>query len=180
MKRALLAAALGGLMLAGVAGAQTFPVVPGSLEIQGGIGMVLMPEEEKGFVSAQPELRVGYFFAEGVMLQAMGDTRVWPLGTVGSSSYGVTGNILWFPNFADRSLYFLGGAGGTLQDPPGEEGSSFDTLLRGGLGMKASLAGIGAGWLAASHFTMEYRTDIVMKDETNIVSGIALGLSWFR
>jgi hypothetical protein len=171
------------LPLAGTAAAQSLPLVKGAVEIQAGIGATLMPEDEEGFVSVQPELRVGWFLGDGLMIQAMGDSRVWPLGTVGSSSYGVTGNLLWFPNLGpgNRNFYLLGGAGGTLQDPPGPaEGSSFDTLLRAGIGAKAPMAGVGVGWLDVSYFTMEFRTDLVIQDETNFVSGISMGLSWFR
>jgi hypothetical protein len=183
MKRIVLCLALPVVGLAGVARAQSFPVVAGTLEFQGGMAAVSLPEQNFGSVSAQPELRIGYFFSEGMMAQLVADTRVWPLGTAAPSFWGVSGNVLWFPNLGPRSrnLYLLAGGGGALVDPPAAaEGSSFDPLLRGGLGIKVSLVEVGLTFLQQLHLTVEFREEMVVGDETDLLSGVAVGLSSFR
>ena len=185
MNRTALCLALATAVLAGAGtvGAQTFPVVAGTLEIQGGMAAVTLPEQYFGSISAQPELRFGYFIAEGLMIQAVGDMRVWPLGTAAPSFYGVTGNLLWFPNLGprSRSLYLLGGAGGLLLDPPNPaEGRTFDGVIRGGVGVKISLAELGARFLHPFHFTVEFREELSIADETDMLSGVSFGLSSFR
>jgi hypothetical protein len=178
-----LAVVAAGLSGAGVVQAQTFPVVAGTLEFQGGMAAVALPEENVGSISAQPELRIGYFFMEGVEAQVVGDGRVWPLGNTAPSFYGVTGNVLWFPNLGPRSrnLYFLGGGGGVLVDPPSPTvDSSIDPLLRAGMGIKISLAEIGWTFLHPFHLTVEFREEVLFGDETDFLSGVSFGLSSFR
>jgi hypothetical protein len=185
MKRAFpsLALAVLGALGPAVAFAQTFPVVPGTLEIGAGMAAVALPEATTGSISAQPEVRVGYFFAEGMMLQVVADTRVWPLGIVAPTSYGIAGNVLWFPNLGpqNRNLYLMAGAGGALVDPPGPaKGSSVDPMIRGGLGVKVSLADVGLHFLRPFHLTVEFREEYVHSDENDFLAGLAFGLSAFR
>ncbi len=185
MKRALALSLVGfaALLVAERAEAQTFPVVVGTLEFQGGFTAITVPEASNALIGTQPEVRVGYFIREGVQLQAMLDTRVWPLGDVGATSHGITANLLWFPNLGPRSrnLYLLVGAGGAIVDPPGAlDSSGFDALVRGGVGAKVSLEDLTISWLTPLHLTVEFRTEYLLADESDIVSGVALGFSWFR
>jgi len=185
MKRAglslavLVPALLGATPLA----AQTFPVVRGTLEVGAAMAAVALPEHTGGSISAQPELRVGYFIAEGMMVQVVGDTRVWPLGTQAPKWYGVAGQLLYFPNLGPRSrnLYLMAGAGGALVDPPNPaEDSSMDPLIRGGVGVKISLVEVGLRFLQGLHFTAEFREEYVRSDENDFLSGLSFGLSTFR
>jgi hypothetical protein len=172
--------ALVSLLLAGIASAQTFPVVAGTMEVQVGAAGIVLPENTNGMVSAQPELRLGYFVSEGLQLQIVGDARVWPLGMVAPANYGVGAQFLWFPNLGpqNRNLYLLAGAGGAYSDPPRDD-SQFDPLARVGLGVKVPLAGVGLGFLQRAHLTVEYRGELLFQDETDFVSGAAVGFSFF-
>ena len=171
------------LIVPGVALAQTFPVVPGTLEIQGGVSAVSLPEETVGSVSAQPEARLGYFVAEGVMVQLAADARVWPLGNTAPSLYGLAANVLWFPNLGprNRNVYLMAGGGGVLLDPPGAVvDSSIDPLLRGGLGFKVPMEEVGMSLLKSLHFTVEFRGDYVLADENSFLSGVTFAFSRIR
>lgn len=185
MKRAIPALVLALLAVSRVPGAsaQTFPVVAGTMEFGVGASAVALPEEISGSISAQPELRLGYFLAEGLMLQVVGDARVWPLGTVAPSTYGVAGSLLWFPNLGPRSrnMYLLAGGGGNFVDPPQpSEDSSIDPLLRAGVGVKVPLNGLGLSFLHPYHFTAEFREEIAVGDETDFLSGVSFALSRIR
>jgi hypothetical protein len=177
---AVLAAALLGSTLAR---AQTFPTTPGTLEVQFGLGAIILPESSDGTYSAQPEVRVGLFLMPGVELQVQGDARIWPLGSVAARNYGAGAHLLWYPNLSpeNRSLYLMAGAGGALTRPPARTGldSSFDPLLRGGIGFKVPLSGLDIGVLTRSHLTVEARLEAIFQDETDLVSGGAVALSYF-
>ena len=177
----LLSVVLVPLLLSGVVSAQTFPVVAGTMEIQLGAAGVILPENTNGMVSAQPELRVGFFVSEGLQLQFVGDARVWPLGTIAPPSYGASAQFLWFPNLGpqNRNLYVLGGMGGAYSDPLVGD-SAFDPLARAGLGFKVPLGDFGLGFVTRSHLTVEYRAEMIFQDETDLVSGVAVGISLFR
>lgn len=165
------------------ASAQTFPVVAGTMEIGVGVSAVALPERITGSISAQPEVRVGFFLAEGLMLQVVGDARVWPLGNTAPSTYGVAGNLLWFPNLGPRSrnLYLMAGGGGNFVDSPNPaDDSSIDPLLRGGVGVKVPLEEIGLGFLHPYHFTVEFREEVVTGDETDFLSAVSFALSRIR
>ncbi|MBZ0267087.1 hypothetical protein K8I85_02940 [bacterium] len=185
MKRAIPALALALLAVSGIpdASAQTFPVVAGTMEIGAGISAVALPEQTTGSISAQPEVRVGYFLAEGLMLQVTADTRVWPLGTAAPSTYGVAGNLLWFPNLGPRSrnMYLMAGGGGNFVDPPSPTvDSSLDPLLRIGVGVKVPMEEIGLNFLHPYHFTVEFREEMAVGDETDFLSGLSFTLSRIR
>jgi hypothetical protein len=178
---ALVSAVAGSALLPAVGAGQDFPVSAGTLEVQVGVAGIVLPEESRGTFSAQPEVRVGWFLRERLELQAEGDVRVWPLGTIAARSYGVSGNLLWYPPLADdrHDLYFLGGGGGAYTDPPGPAAdTSFDPLLRGGVGLKVPLEGLNEAFRAI-YFTAEYRGELILADSSDFVSGIALGLSRF-
>ncbi|GJM43885.1 MAG: hypothetical protein DHS20C21_07270 [Gemmatimonadota bacterium] len=164
--------------------AQSFPVVSGTMEFQFGLtGMALPENSGGGSLSAQPELRVGRFVAEGVELQLVGDARVWPLGVTAPSSYGVSANLLWFPNLGptSRNLYLLVGGGGALVDPPSAAvGSSFDPLGRVGVGVKVPLSELSVSWTKSLFFTVEFREEYVAADESDYLSGISFSVSQFR
>lgn len=161
------------------ASAQTFPVVPGTTEIQIGATGLSIREDAGGLWSFNPELRVGFFLQPGFEFQAEGNFRVWPGGAVGGRSYGGGGNLLWYPSLApkSRNMYLLGGAGGSYNDPPGTADSEFDVAIRGGLGYKAPL---GIGLLGSAHLTAEYRGEYLLTDPADFVSGAAIGISFFR
>lgn len=185
MKRAIPVLVLALLAVSRVPGAsaQTFPVVAGTMEFGAGATALALPEEITGSISAQPELRVGYFLAEGLMLQVVGDARVWPLGTVAPSTYGVAGSILWFPNLGPRSrnMYLTAGGGGNFVSPPNpSDDSSVDPLLRIGMGVKVPMEEIGLNFLHPYHFTVEFREEIAVGDETDFLSGISFGFSRIR
>jgi hypothetical protein len=156
------------------------PIAPGTWEFQAGIAGIVLPEDIPGTYSLQPEARIGYFIREGIELQAQGDVRVWPLGSVAPNHYGVGGSVLWFPPIQEeRSLYLLGGMGGAYSDPPGsEEESSFDPLARAGFGFKVPISGLGP--LDGSYLNLEYRGEMAFTDDPDFVSGAAIGLSFFR
>jgi hypothetical protein len=159
--------------------AQTFPVVPGTTEIQVGVTAISIREDEGGLWSLNPQLRIGFFLQPGFEFQAEGNFRAWPGGAVGGKSYGGGGNLLWYPNLAptSRNMYLLAGAGGSYFDPPGLKESEFDVALRGGLGYKAP---IHLPFLGSAHLTAEYRGEYLLTDPTDFVSGAALGFSFFR
>ena len=185
MKRALPSLVLAVLGTLGPMGAsaQTFPVTRGTMEFGAGMAAVTLPEETSGSISAQPEVRVGYFFAPGMMLQAVADMRVWPLGVVAPTRYGIAGDVLYFPNLGpqNRNLYLMAGAGGTIVNPPGPaKGTSVDEMIRGGVGIKVSLANVGLHFLRPFHFTVEFREEYVHSDENDLLSGLSFGLSSFR
>jgi hypothetical protein len=174
--------------------AQTFPVVGGTQEIQVGIAAVSTPEIVSGFVSAQPELRWGFFLSDGLELQLIADTRVWPLGAYAPKSYGGSLNVLWFPDLGarDRNFYLLAGAGGAWNDPPPESlDASFDPAVRAGIGVKVPLDALGLGFLVGTHLGAEYRGEFVFLNEDaddyaylgdvatdlEFLSGVAIGVS---
>ncbi len=173
-------ATLGGMLAAATgASAAGVPITPGTMELQAGIAAIILPESVDGTFSAQPEVRFGYFLREAVELQVIGDVRVWPLGAKAPHSYGIGGVLLWFPRVhEDRNFYLLAGAGGAYTDPPGTEGSSFDPLGRAGFGFKVPMEGF--GFLPSAFMTIEYRAELSFADETDFVSGAALGISMFR
>ncbi len=157
-------------------------IAPGAIEIQLGVAGITLPESSRGTYSAQPELRLGFFLHEYMELQGELSVRVWPLGTVAANSYGVSGNVLFFidPPTSRARLFLLGGGGGQFADPPGPaEGRSFDPLVRGGIGVRVSLAGTGVSLLQPLSFAAEYRGELVFADDTDFVSGISLGVSRF-
>jgi hypothetical protein len=154
---------------------------PGLIEVQVGVAGIVLPEASRGTFSAQPELRIGLFLSDHLELQGEASVRVWPLGVVAASSLGLSGNALFYPATASRArIYFLGGGGGALTDPPGPaEDSSFDPLVRGGTGVRVALAGLGVPILDPLTFVAEYRGELVFADDTDFVSGISLGVSRF-
>jgi hypothetical protein len=155
------------------------PIEAGTWEIQAGLAGIVLPEDIEGTYSLQPEVRFGYFIADAIELQAQGDVRVWPLGSVAPNSYGVGGSVLWFPSIQEeRNLYLLGGVGGAYTDPPGSaEDSSFDPLGRVGFGFKVPITGL--GFLDGSYLNLEYRGEMAFVDDPDFVSGAAIGLSFF-
>ena len=152
-------------------------------EIQAGVAGIVLPEAEQGTYSAQPELRLGFFIAEGLQLQLEANGRVWPLGDVASKSLGTAGHLVWFPKLGpqNRNLYLMGGAGMVRTNPPLRLHSevSYDPLLRGGMGYKIPLQDLGIGFLTAAHLTAEYRFEYLMQDEDDLVSGGVLAVSYF-
>jgi hypothetical protein len=178
----MLAAGVAGLAPAS-ASAQTFPMTSGTIEVQLGLGAIMLPEGSDGTYSAQPELRVGLFLWPGLQLQVQGDARLWPLGGVAAKSYGACAHLLWFPELSpeNRSFYLMAGAGGALNDPPARTGldSGFDPMLRGGVGYKVPLSGLEVGFLKRTHLTVEGRLEALFQDETDLVSGGAVALSYF-
>jgi hypothetical protein len=201
MRRAgvvLLAPAL--LLAGGEAQAQSFPVVAGSREIQIGASATSLPELYDGPFSAQPELRLGMFVVEGVELQLLGETRVWPLGRRAPKGYGGALQILWFPNLGaqSRNMYLLIGGGGARITPPDRRlESSFDASARAGIGVKVSLEGLGLDFLNTYHLNVEYRGEYLYLNEdeedyaalglgddlpttSDFVSGVSVGISMVR
>jgi hypothetical protein len=165
------------------ASAQTFPMASGTLEVQFGLAAIVLPEGSDGAYSAQPELRVGLFLMPGLELQVQGDARLWPLGSVAAKSYGASAHLLWFPALSpeNRNFYLMAGGGGALSDPPARTGldSGFDPLLRGGLGYKVPVSGLDFGFLKRPHLTVEGRLEALFQDETDLVSGGSVALSYF-
>jgi hypothetical protein len=150
--------------------------VAGGLEVRVGVAGIVLPEASGGSFSAQPEIRVGWFLADRLELQAEGSARVWPLGSVAPHSIGTVFNVLWFPPLGAgrRDLYLLAGGGGAYADPPVGD-AAFDPLLRGGLGVTAPMAGLVPAWTSIS-FAVEYRGELVLADDADFVSGVSLGL----
>ncbi|HMB71100.1 MAG TPA: hypothetical protein VKU85_17445 [bacterium] len=170
------------LALPVLAQAQPAPVAAGTLEIQGGIGAIGLPEGTDGTYSAQPELRVGFFLSEGIELQAAGSIRMWPLGTVAPHNASAAAHLLWYPSLGPghRNLYLLAGGGIARNDPPGfliER--TFDPLARIGFGFKIPLAALGLGAMSAGWFTTEFRSEVLFEEFTSPVAGIAVGYSYF-
>lgn len=172
------------LLLPAFARAEGFAPVAGSIELQGGIATIGLPEATNGTYSAQPELRVGYFLHPAIELQLESNIRIWPLGSVSPHSAGVAGHLLWYPSLgpAGRSLYLLGGAGVARTDPPGVLSvRTFDGLARGALGYKIPLPKHGPeGPVDSNAFlTTEFRVEMVFpKDHTDVVAGIAVAFSY--
>lgn len=152
-------------------------VAADGLVLRVGIAGIVLPEASGGTFSAQPELRIGWFTGVDMAVQVEASARVWPLGGVSAKSYGVAGNILWFPPLAgeQRDFYLLGGGGSYYSDPVLGD-SSFDPVVRGGVGMLASLASLIPS-AASVRLAVEYRGELLLADDTDFVSGIALGLS---
>jgi hypothetical protein len=178
------AVVIAGVVLAPLAArAQTFPVTPGTIEVQAGMAGVVLPEASDGTYSAQPEFRVGYFLAPALQLQLVVHSRLWPLGAVAARNHGVVAHAVWFPNLGpqNRNLYLMAGAGGARNVPPPATGLdvSFDPLLRGGVGYKIPLQDVGLGFLSSTHLTVEYRAEYWLQDEAAFVSGAAFGFSYF-
>ncbi len=179
----------------GNAGAQTFPVVGGTQEVQIGFSVVTLPEITGGTWSAQPELRWGLFIADGLEIQVTADARAYPLGTTAPKSYGGGVNVLWFPVLGDRdrNFYLLAGGGGAYSDPSSPAiDASFDPAGRIGLGVKVPLDAMGLGFLMGRHLGAEYRGDFVFLNEDaddypyeedfatslEYVSGFTIGVSF--
>lgn len=152
-------------------------VVADGLVLRVGIAGIVLPEASGGTFSAQPELRIGWFTGVDMAVEVEASARVWPLGGVSAKSYGVAGNLLWFPSFGgdQRDFYLLGGGGGYYSDPVLGD-ASFDPVVRGGVGLLASLASLIPS-AASVRLAVEYRGELLLADETDFVSGIALGLS---
>jgi hypothetical protein len=161
------------------------------MEIQVGVAGMVLPESFPGTYSIQPEARFGYFIREGLEVQALGDVRVWPLGGRAPHSYGIGGSLLWFPSFQEeRSFYVLGGAGGTFSDPAGPAEGGFTPLVRAGVGFKVAMTGL--KFLGSGFLTMEYRAELhffddpeyfddpTLTNESDFMSGAAIGFSFFR
>ncbi len=156
----------------------TVPIEEGTWEFQVGLAGIVLPEEVHGTYSLQPEARVGLFLGDALEIQGQAEVRVWPLGDVAPNYYGLGGNLLWYPEIQnDRSLYFLGGAAGSWNDPPGEDEGGFDPLGRLGLGFKVPISG--PGFLDNAFLSLEYRGEFIFAESTDFVSGAAIGLSFF-
>lgn len=153
------------------------PGTPQGLVLRIGVAGIVLPEDSRGMFGAQPEVRLGWFHRQRVAIQVEGSARVWPLGGIADRSYGVAGNVLWFPPFTAerRDFYLLAGGGGAYTEPA-EGDASFDPEVRAGLGVLAPLAGLIPS-LHSVYFAAEYRGALVFRDGTDFVSGIALGLS---
>ena len=151
--------------------------IPQGLVMRFGIAGIVLPEASGGTFSAQPELRLGWFPQAHIAIQIEGSARVWPLGPVAAHSFGLAGNLLWFPPISAgrRELYLLAGGGGYYTDPP-LGGSSFDPALRAGVGVMAPMGGL-VHSLSALRLSMEYRGEYLFADQTDFVSGIAIGFS---
>ena len=192
---ALLLPLAGAFLAVPTAGAQSFPIVGGTQELQFGLSMVSMPEITSGSWSAQPEVRWGLFLADALELQVTADVRAWPLGAEAPKSYGGIVGLLWFPDLSagERNFYLLAGAGGAWSDPPEITiDASFDPTVRGGMGLKVPLDNLGLGFLAGKHLNAEYRLDFVYlnEDETDypaftdvatnydFLSGMTIGISF--
>jgi hypothetical protein len=165
------------------ASAQTFPVTPGTLELQVGFAAITLPEGSDGSYSAQPQVRLGMFLAPGLALQVEGSFRIWPLGAVAPGSIGASAQIAWFPTLGqgNRNLYLMAGAGATRNDPPARTGldTSTDPQARVGLGYKIPLSNLDLGFVSKAHLNVEYRAEFLLEDETALVSGASLGLAYF-
>lgn len=150
---------------------------PSGLIVRIGVAGITLPEASDGTFSAQPEVRLGWFSGADLALQAEASVRVWPLGPVAARSYGVGGNLLWFPPplQGGADLYLLGGGGGYYTDPAVGD-ASFDPVVRGGVGMMVPLKGM-SGVLAGMRFAFEYRGEMLLADETDFVSGVSMGIS---
>ena len=175
-----LSALVAAVLLPRSGAAQTFPVVAGTWEFQGGFSGTVLPETYNALWSAQVEARAGMFVAEGWQIQAIGDARVWPLGGQAPKSYGITGNVLWVPRMGEhRNLYLMGGGGGfqRASSTPTHPETGFQPMLRTGIGTKVRMPG--DGWIRNLHLTSEFRGDFWFEETTSFVAGIAFGLSWF-
>lgn len=176
---ALVAAAL---TLPASASAQGLPVAAGTIEVQAGMAAIALPEATRGTYSAQPELRLGFFVAEGVEAQLEANIRMWPLGSVAPHSAGVGAHLLWYPTLGPghRNLYLLAGGGVSRNDPPGVlTERTFDPLGRAGLGYKIPLSELGLGALSNGFLTTEFRMEMHFEDERDVVSGIVAAYSYF-
>jgi hypothetical protein len=170
------------LLLPVLARAQPTPVGAGTLEVQGGIAAIGMPESTRGTYSAQPELRLGYFLADGVELQAAAHIRMWPLGAVAPHNAAAAAHLLWYPELGPghRNLYLMAGGGVARNDPPGYLiERTFDPLARFGVGYKIPLADLGLGAMSAGWLTTEFRVEALFEEYTSPVAGIAVGYSYF-
>jgi hypothetical protein len=191
VRNAITGLAVAAFLPTGVASAQSFPVTPGTLEFQLGIAGIVLPEDQNGTFSAQPEVRAGYFVLEGLQLQAEANARVWPLGNQAPKSYGLGAHVLWFPRpFPSRSVYALGGLAVSYLDYADryQIESGVVPSVRVGGGIKVSLAKGFVRFMRSGHFTVEYRGEwirlnedmVVSGRQVDFVSGIALGYSIFR
>jgi len=186
------ALALMAILFAGVAEATVpVPIDPGTIEMQFGAAGIVLPENFRGTFSAQPEARIGYFISKGLEIQAQGEVRVWPLGGQAPDHYGIGVSALYFPALREeQNFYLLGGLGGALIDPPGELEGGFKPFARAGVGFKVSMAGL--KFLGSGFLNMEYRFEKLFVDDaelfddptlesgSSVVSGAAIGLSFFR
>lgn len=178
----LAALAVAALSLPALARAQVTPTAAGTLEVQGGMAAIGLPEGTDGTYSAQPELRVGYFLSEGIEAQVVGHIRMWPLGMVAPHNAGAAVHLLWYPSLGPghRNLYLMGGGGIARNVPPGVlAGRTLDPLGRAGLGYKVPLSGLGLGAMSAGWFTTEFRMEMHFGDETSVVAGIVAAYSYF-
>jgi len=176
---ALVAAAVSAPVLAQ---AQPAPVDAGTLEVQAGMAAIGLPESTNGTYSAQPELRLGYFLADGVELQAVGHIRMWPLGPVAPHSAAGAVHLLWYPSLGPghRNLYLMAGGGITRNDPPGVLlERTFDPLARFGIGYKIPLSGLAIGAMSGGWLTAEFRGEALFEEYTSPVAGIVVAYSYF-
>jgi hypothetical protein len=151
----------------------------GDLEVQVGIAGITLPEGTGGTWSMQPLGRVGFFLARELELQVEGGYRIWPLGPVAPKSLSLGGNILWHPSVLskDKSLYLLAGLATYSADPPGGASTEWNALGRGALGFRVPLENL--GFLSAWQLSVEFRSEYVLEDERDLVSGAAVGFSYF-
>ena len=161
--------------------AAPFSVEPGTLEGQLGASLSVLPEEVNATTAIQLEGRGGYFFGEGLEAVVAVDARVWPLGKEAPASYGVTGNVAWYPAISEeQNLYLMAGGGGFFRDPDESTGldSGFQPMVRGAVGQKISLERMGP--VKNFYLTSEFHLSMWFEEETSIIGGISLGLSYFR
>ena len=168
-------------VLASDVAAAPFSVEPGTLEGQIGASHSVLPEEVNATTAIQLEGRGGYFFAEGLEAVLAVDTRIWPLGSQAPASFGVTGNVAWYPAISEeRNLYLSAGGGGFFRDPDESSplDSGFQPMFRGAVGQKISLEKMGP--VRDFYLTSEFHLSVWFEEETSIIGGISIGLSYFR
>lgn len=167
--------------LASEVAAAPFSVEPGTIEGQIGASISVLPEVVDAPTAIQLEGRGGYFFAEGLEAVVIADMRVWPLGNQAPGSFGVTGNVAWYPAISEeRSLYLSVGGGGFFRDPDESSplDSGFQPMVRGAVGQKISLEKMGP--VKDFYLTSEFHLSAWFEEETSLIGGISIGLSYFR
>lgn len=168
-------------VLSADAAAAPFSVEPGTLEGQLGASLSVLPEEVNAPTAIQIEGRGGYFFGEGLEAVVAADMRVWPLGNQAPASYGVTANVAWYPDISEeRNLYLMAGGGGFFRDPDAASPleSGFQPMVRGAVGQKISLEKMGP--VRDFYLTSEFHLSLWFEEETSLIGGISIGLSYFR
>jgi hypothetical protein len=107
---------------------------------------------------------------------------MWPLGSVAPHNAGGGAHLLWYPALGPghRNLYLMGGGGIARNEPPGAFAErTFDPLGRAGVGYKIPLSELGLGAMSRGWLTTEFRAEMLLEDETDIVSGIVVAFSFF-